>query len=149
MRRIIQTSFRRFSTTSEGTAEKVITKETKTKDGTSIIEKINVVQKWSKMSKTQKILLACYGTCVSSSFFLATYHDGRDELVSMREKRKEKPSMYGIDSVERAEEDWRAVRHGCGKNMGSNFFDSVFFPFVWTTNVVPKVVLFFNPEKKN
>ena len=145
MRRIITTSFRRFS--SEGTAEKVITKETKAKDGTSIIEKINIIQKWSKMSNTQKILLATYGTCVSASFFLATYHDGRDELVAMREQRNKSTAV--IDATVRAEQDWKSVRNGCSKRMGSNFFDSVFFPFVWTVNVVPKVVLFFNPEKKN
>ena len=132
---------RRFST--EGTAEKIITKETKTKDGASIIERINIVQKWSKMTKTQKIALSGYGLCIASSFILATYHDGRDELIATREKRK-----TGSKTTKNTEEeDWIAVRHGCGKNMGSNFFESVFFPFTWTANIVPKVVLFFNPDK--
>ncbi len=138
---------RRFSTASEGTAEKVITKETKTKDGASIIERINIISKWSKMSNTQKIGLGIYGACISTSFVLATYHDGRDELVATRERRNK--SMSKVDAVSRAEQDWIAVRHGCGKNLGTNFFESVFFPFTWTANVIPKVVLFFNPEPKN
>ena len=68
MKRLLR--IRRFAT--EGTAEKIITNEIKAKDGSTIIERINIIRKWSKMTKTQKMLLSGYGLCVTSSFLLDT-----------------------------------------------------------------------------
>ena len=144
MRSLFTVPFRKYATTSEGTTEKVITKEIKGKDGLTIIEKINIIQKWSKMSTIQKLLLGSYGSSIIASFSFSTYHDGRDALIKRREERV-KNTQKNIDNI--AEDDWRAAKYGCTQNIGSNFIESVFFPIMWTARVIPKLVLFLNPPK--
>jgi len=148
MRRVFQGTRRFFST--EGTAEKVITKETKNKDGTSILERINIVHKWNAMSKTKKTVLAVYGACTAGSFFIATYNDGKMELVNRRAQRKGN-SMYTTienDPEKRSADDWIYVRKGCTDHISENAWNSIFFPFLWVTDAMPKLVLLFNPEKR-
>ena len=136
---------------SEGTAEKLITKEIKSADGTSIIEKINIIHRFTNMSKRTKILLGVYTGCVTGSFFLATYNDGKKELLSAREETKESTSSTiqknKTDPEWRRKQDWDAVTKGCSRHMGSNFWNSLFFPFTWVTDAMPSVVLLFNPDR--
>ena len=145
MRRFINSNirnFRRFST--EGNAEKIITKTTKTKDGTSIIERINIVEKWSKMSKKQKIALGCYGGFVAGSFLLATYTDGKAELLADRSSRSNntsKPDDWHTT------QDWTAVKKGCSHNVGANFWSSIIFPAMWVKDTMPGIILVLNPNK--
>jgi hypothetical protein len=151
MRRVIHRSRRFFST--EGTAEKVITKETKNKDGTSILEKVNIVHRWNSMSKTKRIVLAVYGACATGSFFVATYNDGKSELVQRRANRtgphrSMNDSIIEADSEKRTADDWTYVRKGCTQNAYYNFWSALFFPFRWVSDAMPKVVMLMNPEKR-
>ena len=70
---------RRFST--EGTIEKILTKNSVAKDGTSIFERINLVERISKMSPLKKKLLGVYAALGACSFVAGVYNDGRSAVM--------------------------------------------------------------------
>ena len=151
MRRFFQRSKRFFST--EGTSEKIITKQTKNKDGTAVFERVNIVHRWNGMSKTKKGLLLGYCACVAGSFVVSTYDGGKRELMQRRIERKlsSSDSLKAIEANDemRSADDWKYARIGCIRYMSGHFWSAVFFPFKWVSDAMPKIVLVFNPEKRD
>lgn len=138
-------SFKRHST--EGTIETTVTKNT-IKDGTSTVQKVNIVETLSKMSTKAKIGLSIYAVFVTMGFCTSTYHDGRDGLMKRRLNRDTTKEPRYLDDTVRYEDDWKAVKSGCTSKPFLNFTDALFFPYIWVANVIPKVVMYYNPEKK-
>ncbi|MCZ6910747.1 MAG: hypothetical protein O7C56_07520 [Rickettsia endosymbiont of Ixodes persulcatus] len=105
------------------------------------------------MSTKQKIGLGAYGFCVTSSFLVATYNDGKDELLKSRtvhNKYINDPETrysykYINDPETRYRLDWEAVRKGCSDKPFVNFWESVIFPFTLISNVMPRLVIALNP----
>jgi hypothetical protein len=122
---------------SEGTIETIVTKNL-VKDGSNIFQKMSIVETFSKISMKAKIALGIYAFCVSAGFFLQTYHDGRDSLVADRRKRTDKKKDY--------EADWKATKEGCKRKPFINFMDSLIFPYTCVSNIMPKIVLYFNQD---
>lgn len=137
-RPLFRTSKKLFSTES-GTSERIFTKESE-KDGWKILEKFNVVNNWSKLSRTKKWLIGGYSTLAVSNFMFVTYNDGKQSLLKFREDRK------GSKFINKTE--WDVVYDGCNENLLDNFWSSIFFPFSTVSNMMPHLVMFFNPENK-
>ena len=149
IRNITRTQFvkpnnlRRFSTAREsGTIETHIIKEEK-ENGISVLKKINVVQTWNKMSPFQKKMLGGYAGVATLSFTFKTYNDGKNALLEERQKK-----FFTNKSITATtnDEEWTKIKEGCYKNMGSNFFSSMFFPFTTVADVMPFVVLSLNKQ---
>lgn len=122
----------------EGTIEKTIIKNS-TENGYSIFEKINLVERFSKLSPWARRSLMIYGALAAGGFTIATYNDGRTELMDYYKN----PSMYGGHKSE-----WDAAKKGCKKNVWSNFVQSVFFPYTAVSNVMPYIVIGTTPKKQ-
>lgn len=125
----------------EGTIETIVTKNT-VENGSNIFQKMSIVETFTKMSMKAKIALAIYSLCVSAGFFTQTYYDGRDNLIIDRKKRTDKKADYEADY----EADWKATKEGCKRKPFINFMDSLVFPYSWATNIIPKIVLYFNQD---
>lgn len=130
----------------EGTIETIVTKNL-VKDGNNIFQKMSIVETFSKMPMKLKIVLGMYSLCVSSGFFIQTYYDGRDNLISDRKKRADKFSTNPTQVKKNDyEADWKATKEGCKSRPFLNFIDSLIFPYSWATNLIPKIVLYFNQD---
>ena len=119
---------RRFYT--EGTVEKVITKNSRTADGAHIFERINLISRISQLAPWQKRALGGYGLLAVGSFTFGIYNDGKAEL-----KEHWANSKYHYSS------DWDAARTGCSKHVWTRFWESVFFPYTCVSNTMPYLVL--------
>jgi hypothetical protein len=137
-------SSRLYSTTSEGTIQQTMTKET-TEGGWKIIEKVNVFKQWSTMSRTQKILIGSYTGLGFGTFSFATYNDGKGSLLKCRETLSKPGTIKTKEEI--ISQEWKAVKAGCNENLGVNFWKSVFFPCTFIADLMPQVVLLLN--KKN
>ena len=138
-RPLFRSSKRLFSAES-GTSERTFTKEVE-KDGWKVLEKINVVNNWKKLSRTQKWLIGGYSGLAVSNFMFVTYNDGKRSLMQYRKDRNK--ANFPIKDTE-----WDAVYDGCNENLLDNFWSSTFFPFSTVSNVMPHLVMLFNPENK-
>lgn len=123
--------FRRWQST-EGTIHKSIIKDTVGKDGEKISERINLIQRFSQLSTTQKRLLAAYGLLSTGSFVVGVYNDGRQELI----RHRTRPSSFPLHH-----DDWEAAKSGCKSNVALRFWEGVFFPYTCISNVLPYLVL--------
>lgn len=138
------TKMRRLLTRKYGTevsSEKILTKNTTTTDGFSILEKINISSKWSSLSKPVKYGIIGYTTAVLAAFVSETYNDGKNSLLKQRNSDVYKSVTFnGKKSL-----DWQAVKDGCRHNAWRKFWESTIFPVKIISNVTPGLVLFFNP----
>lgn len=105
----------------------------KTEGGKNIIEKINIVETWKKLSKTQKNILISYLSVSAISFMFSTYSDGKEALLNYRNNK-------GSSSTS----ELQAVRYGCNKNILGNFCNGIFFPYTMFSNVLPYIILKLN-----
>jgi hypothetical protein len=128
---------RYFSTTEKGIVEEVSTIETKGKDGRTFLKKINVVTQWNNMSSTKKKVIGAYATISGLCYVAYTYNDGKSALIKHRQDCKNKNGC---------EDEWLAVKDGCSKNSCDNFWNSLFFPWKFTTQSIPYLILSLNPK---
>jgi hypothetical protein len=129
---------RRFFTT-EGTVEKVITKNT-TKEGATIFERIRFVERFNKLSKFQRRSLATYGLLATGSFTFAIYNDGRSELIEHWNKARSPQSTIRSGRSLHSS-DWEAAKRGCKNHVWMRFCESILFPYTCVSSVMPYVVL--------
>ena len=120
---------REFST--QGTVEKTITKNTVNKEGATIFERINLVERISQLSPWQRRALGAYGALATGSFAIGVYNDGRQSLA-----------RYWDESVNTTHtSDWEAAKAGCRSNVWGRFFEGFFFPYTCISNVMPYIVI--------
>jgi hypothetical protein len=133
MRRGFQGWSRRFYTSNldQGSIERTITKKFVEKDGGSVIEKKSFLQTFSRMSRGKKIFLGVYGILATGGFAMSVHNDGREELLKHRSRTKK--DMF--------DSDWDAVKYGCERDLGFNFFRSLFFPYTILSDMMPHIVL--------
>jgi hypothetical protein len=98
----------------------------------------SVAETWNGLGNSVKIGLITYTVCTMFGFMLSTYNDGKEELVKRRNDR----NAYN------KKDDWISVKKACKQHVFKNFVDSIIFPFTIVSNIMPKIVLWLNPEDK-
>jgi hypothetical protein len=136
---------RNFSSAEQGSSTITVQKAVPTKDGGSVLEKTRIVRSWNRMGRGKKIFIGCYLGVAGGRFMMETYDDGKKELIKHRDLLNN-PPKYSSGLLHQNE--WEAVKYGCSNNMGDNFFESLVFPWTIASNLMPGVVLWFNPEVK-
>lgn len=135
-------TIRKYST--DVKSEKVITKKT-TVDGTLVSEKINITQRWKKLSMPAKLGIVAYSSFVLGDFAGTTYNKGKTELL----KSRNRDSYKDLTENEKSMADWQAVKGGCIKGIWGDFIKSCFFPVRIVSNTMPAVILYMNPIKSD
>lgn len=122
------------------TGEKTSTffKTAKDSSGATIIEKISIVQKWSKLSNFHKSLIGLYVGLGTGTFLSGVYNDGKKELEEHRKR------TY-VDK----ESEWEAVKKGCSNHIFYHFCSGMIFPYTVFSNMMPSVVLLLNKKPIN
>ncbi len=126
---------RRYGTT--GSTDTTII-ENSVKNGAKVSTITQITKTWTELSKTKKIGLGVYALCAAFGFMFATYNDGRDELIKRRDCRDVYPKI----------KDWDGVKYACTSNIFTNLFESIVFPFTFASNIMPKIVIWLNPENQ-
>lgn len=140
-----KTITRNFSSAEQGSSTITVQKAVPTKDGGSVLEKTRIVRNWNRMGRGKKIFIGCYLGVAGGRFMMETYDDGKKELIKHRDLLNNPPKY---SSGLRHLNEWEAVKYGCSNNMWDNFFESLVFPWTIASNLIPGVVLWFNPEVK-
>ena len=128
---------------------------------------ISVVEKFSNMSTFSKFSILGYSGFVIGTFALSAYRDGKKGLLNHREEvrkireletERKKPSLPNYDPsvfpitanvIPRKttfKTEYDAVWYNL--NAFNNFWNSLFFPWDWITNIMPYIVIKLNPPPK-
>jgi hypothetical protein len=73
-----------------------------------------------------------------------TYTDSSKLLFRYRINNKEQFFM-----IHRLNNDWQVCKYGAYDNFWGNFFCSLVWPFAMVSDVIPIMVLYFNPVKRD
>ncbi len=125
---------RRYATT--GSTDTTII-ENSVKNGAKVSTITQITKTWTELSRTKKIGCGIYALFATLGFMFATYNDGREELIKRRSRR----------DVCLKEKDWQYVKDACTNNIFTNIFESIVFPFTFASNIMPKIVMWLNPEE--
>ena len=87
------------------------------------------------MSGSAKIFWSIYSVLAIGDFWLSTYRDGKNEMISNRQDKKSSLS------------DLEAAKYGSKKNMISNFLKSTIFPVYFLSNFIPSLIVLFNAKE--
>ena len=100
----------------------------------SVTGKIRIMRK----IRILRILVAAYMLIAFGYFITRTYNDGVDAL-----RKYNAAAMTGCRDNRCATSEGRfiAVKEGCSKNIVSNFFDSLFFPWRIMTDMMPHAII--------
>lgn len=137
-----------YSSTSEGTSTTQIIKKVSDVKGETVLQKINIIKKWSTMSRNTRIFMGVYGSLAFLTFSSSEYRDGKSELIKSRIERLDKKNKIIDYSQEESDEslDWLAVKNGCSENTLGNFIGCIFFPFNLISDAMPSLILYLNPS---
>jgi hypothetical protein len=120
---------------------------TKTSKDGSFIQKINIISKWSTMSRNKKIAVGAYASFVFATYVGYSYNDGKQALLQDRldrlEKNKSSKSLADIRSHE-----WYVVRKGATHKKWENMWSSIFFPYTFIEAFIPNIIITMNPPEK-
>ena len=119
--------------------QEIIKTTEKLEGGVKILERLNITSTWNKMSKTGKILLACYASAIITSFSTSTYNDGKESLMKLR--------LANPNST--TKEEWIAVKKGCNENTFENAWVATILPISCFTKMFPALVMWMNSKNNN
>jgi hypothetical protein len=140
-RQLTRVGFRKMvrKYTTDVTSETVITK-TDVKDNYNILEKINIIQRWSTLSRRTKIAFGVYATIGLTNYAGCVYNDGKKALIAHRADVAERQDQ-NLSPEKKMDAIWNAVYNGCRKHRWEHFWDSLFFPYHFLSNAIPYVVI--------
>jgi hypothetical protein len=97
----------------------------------NLICKINIIPMPLRFGLGSYILASALytGSC--------SYSDAQNALHDYRDKNTNKLSS-----------EWLAVKYGAYTNFGENFWKSIIWPWSLTSDIIPGLVLLFNPKPK-
>lgn len=122
-------------------SEIITTKTSTDKNGYNITEILNVRQHWSTWSTSTKILVSIYGISAISYYFFGIYNDGKSSLLAFRQAQFNKTL-----SQSNFKNEFEAVKHGCSLHAWSRFWSSLIIPYTCISEIMPSIILFFNPK---
>jgi hypothetical protein len=75
-----------------------------------------------------------------------TYVDARNALKEYRQDAEKFNTNKGLSGYYMVKNDWDAVKFGAYSNSFERLWDSIVCPITSITNVIPAIVLYFNPK---
>jgi hypothetical protein len=103
----------------------------------------NIIVRFEKLPRPMKLSGMVYVTCLLGYNLVGTYVDSKTYLNKYRTNTLSEKEKKEIT------DDWSAVKYGANIYWIERLWDSIVWPVKSITNVVPAIVLSFNPPKKD
>lgn len=121
---------------------------TKTSNDGSFVQKINIIRRWSTMSRNKKLAVCAYTGFAFATYVGYSYNDGKHALLQDRLDRLEKNKSFKSLTDIRSHE-WSVARDGALRHKGQNMWNSIFFPYTFIEAFLPNMIISMNPPEKN
>ncbi len=96
--------------------------------------------RWTNMSRNSKLAIGSYVMGFVAMGLTRTYNEGKISLLNYRGDKIRYIGGTQIDS------EWMAVKKGCSYKKWDIFIESIFWPGIIYSSIMPSVVMYFNKK---